>query len=109
MHWNEQKELFNKIVEDERYLLEEKGREYASDKDSLANFKSKMDIGVNPLQVAMIFMDKHYSSIKSYVKTGKELSNESIESRIADMRNYLFLMYALIKERESGENSDYKI
>lgn len=103
MRWSEQQELFQQMVNEERVLLENKGREYSSDTDSLANFKTKADIGLSPMQVAMVFMDKHYSSIKSYVKNGKELSSESIEGRIADMRNYLFLLAALIKEKKSGE------
>ena len=103
MRWSEQQELFQRMINEERLLLENKGREYASDDDSLANFKTKVDIGLTPMQVAMVFMDKHYSSIKSYVRTGREISNESIEGRIADMRNYLFLLSALIKEKKSGE------
>jgi len=100
MKWSEQQELFQQMVNEEKKLLESKGAEYASAEDSLANFKTKLDIGVSPLQVIAIFMDKHYSSIKSFIRTGKEISDEPIEERIQDMRNYLFLLAALIKEKK---------
>jgi len=101
MKWSEQQEFFQQMVNVEKELLDKKGREYAADQDCLANFKSKLEIGVSPLQVAMIFMDKHYSSIKSYVKLGHEISDESIEGRIHDMRNYLALLYMLIQESKA--------
>jgi len=101
MKWSEQQEFFQQMVNVEKELLDKKGREYAADQDCLANFKSKLEIGVSPLQVAMIFMDKHYSSIKSYVKLGHEISDESIEGRIHDMRNYLGLLYMLIQESKA--------
>ncbi len=101
MKWSEQQEYFNSMINEEKDLLDRKGREYSSDSDCLANFKSKLDIGVNSLQVAAIFMDKHYSSIKSFIKVGHEISDESIEGRISDMRNYLFLLSLLIKEQKS--------
>ena len=105
MKWSVQKEIFESMVESERDLLDRKGREYAADDDALANFKSKIEIGVNPIQVAMIFMDKHYSSIKSYAKLGVEISDEPIEGRISDMRNYLALLNMLIIEKKSETNN----
>jgi len=98
MHWEQQKELFDDMVLELNNLLIKKGKEYASDADALANFKTASDIGVTPLQKALIFAEKHWFSIKSYVKRGKELSNEPIEGRIHDMINYLFLILCLIKE-----------
>jgi hypothetical protein len=104
--WSEQTRIFEQMVAEETELLDKKGREYAADDDALHNFKSKVDIGVSPLQVAMIFMDKHYSSIKSYVKLGHELSEESIEGRIHDMRNYLALLYMLIQESKNSRGDN---
>lgn len=103
MKWSEQQEIFQRIVNVEKDLLDKKGHEYAADEDCLANFRSKLEIGVSPLQVAMILMDKHYSSIKSYVKLGHELSEESVEGRIHDMRNYLALFYMLVQEHKASK------
>jgi hypothetical protein len=101
MKWQEQKDIFEEMVEHERELLNSKGREYAADDDCLANFNSKSDLGVTPLQTAYIFLDKHLSSIKSYIRIGHEISNESIEGRIHDARNYLALIAMLIKEKKT--------
>ena len=104
MKWQEQQDIFNMMISEEKDLLDRKGREYAADADALANFRSKLDIGVSPLQVAMIFLDKHMSSIKSYVRVGHEISDESIEGRIHDARNYLALIYMLISEKKKTES-----
>ena len=101
MKWEQQREMFDKYVEQQRDLLNNKGREYAGDGDALNNFKTGLDIGVSAEQKLYIFLDKHLSSIKSYIKNnGKVFSNESIEGRIADAMNYLFLLGCLIEEKK---------
>lgn len=106
MKWEEQKRLFDEMVGQLNNLLTNKGREYASDADALANFKSGDDIGVTPLQKAWIFTEKHISAIKSYVKKGQVLSNEPIEGRVYDAINYLFLILCLINEHERANSSN---
>lgn len=108
MRWEEQAAHFDDIIGEMRDLLVNKGREYASDADSLANFKSGDDIGVDPLQLAWIFANKHVSSVKSYIKHGKEFSSEPIEGRIQDAMNYLFLIYCLVKEKKGHLPSKLK-
>ncbi len=102
MTWKEQEELFNKVTGEMRELLVTKGREYASDKDSLNNFKQGAeDIGISPLQIAWIFYQKHASAVKSYIRSGSEFSTEPIEGRLLDMINYSFLIYCLVKEQKA--------
>ena len=103
MHWQEQKDHFEKVVSEMRDLLNNKGREYAGDGDALNNFKTGSDIGVSPLQKSWIFTEKHISSIKTYIKNGKEFSSEPIEGRILDAMNYLFLISCLVKEAKEQE------
>jgi hypothetical protein len=100
MLWETQRDLFEKVVAELRDLQTNKGREYASDEDSLNNFKRGDEIGVEPLQLAWIFTNKHLSSVKSFIKHGKEFSSEPIEGRILDAMNYLFLIYCLVQERK---------
>lgn len=106
MKWEQQKQQFDKLVEAQRDLLINKGREYAGDTDALGNFKTGLDIGVSSEQKLWIFLDKHLSSIKSYIKNnGKIYSTETIESRIADAMNYLFLLSCLIEEKKQDEEN----
>jgi hypothetical protein len=100
MQWSEKEKVFDEVVEMLAKLQKTKGGEYSSPVDCLQNFKNGEEIGVRPIQKNFIFLDKHYSSIKSYIKLGKELSDEPIEGRILDAMNYLFLMYCLIKEEK---------
>jgi hypothetical protein len=107
MKWEEQKIEFNNMVEELNDLLTNKGREYAGDYDALGNFKAANDLGLTPEQKLGVLMDKHYSSIKSYIKHGKIFSNEPIEGRINDLINYAFLLRCLIKDlKQERENLD---
>lgn len=98
MKWQDHKFLYNELILMEDELMNTKGLEYSSDEDTLANFKESEDIGVSPKQKLWIYLSKHLSSIKNYIKTNETHSNESIQSRIADARNYLALLYILIEE-----------
>ena len=67
----------------------------------LWNFEnSAKDVNVTPMKVLVIFLNKHLSSLRSYFKTGKEYSTESIESRIMDIINYLLLLVAMIRSQK---------
>ncbi len=101
---------FTQLVDDTlvacRQLLVVKGGEYAGSKDRLANFKRGSDLtGSTPLQVALVYMSKHYDSICTYVKkdaAGQEqVLSEAIDGRFDDMINYCMLMKALIKENNA--------
>jgi hypothetical protein len=103
MKWQDQKIEFDAMVKELEDLLVNKGKEYAGDHDALGNFKNANDLGVTPEQKLFIFLDKHLSSIKSYIKHGKVFSNEPIEGRISDAINYLFLLRCLIVEKKQAE------
>src|SRR3990167_6199874 len=71
--------------------------------DSLDNFKlvSRLLEGrVTPIQVAAVYMSKHFIGIMKMVN-GNFKQRESVLSRFIDLRNYATLLYALIEE---GEN-----
>ena len=104
MKWEEQYAEFKAMVAEQDDLLRNKGREYAGKDDALGNFKAANKLGVSPMQKLGIFLDKHVSSIYSYIANdGKTFSTETIESRIADASNYLFLLRCLIREKQSQD------
>ncbi len=106
MQWKRQKELFTTLIKEEMKLLEQKGAEYASDADALANFKKRAeDIGIDPKQILWIFLSKHLDSIKSFIKKGHVVSNEPIEGRVQDARNYLFLLLCLLDEEKTQQSA----
>lgn len=85
-------------------VSQNKRKEYTgNDKDVLKNFKriaNRLDI--TPLHVWSVYFNKHVDSVNTYIKDEGEVS-ESMESRFSDLLNYLFLGYALIKEKEEEE------
>jgi hypothetical protein len=66
---------------------------------------SAIDVNVTPMKVLVIFLNKHLSSLRSYFRTGKEYSTESIESRIMDIINYLLLLVAMIRSQKCIKES----
>lgn len=72
--------------------------------DVLANFKETADFcGITPLQAWLVHFYKQFSAVARYVKTPTATPSESIDSRFADLRNYLQLGYALHKEEQARQ------
>lgn len=89
-------------------IMSGKGHEYAGSEDRLANFKRGAVLtGATSLQVALIYLSKHYESIAAYVKkdaAGQAQSlSEPIGGRLDDLINYCLLMKGLIHEAEHVE------
>ena len=94
-----------KCIKDNLLVMEKirttKGKEYAnSTADANLNFYSDSEIGVTPIQSLGVFMNKHYRSIRSWMKHGEVFSDESIEGRIYDMINYLLIRLTLIEDKK---------
>ena len=84
-------------------LTNSKGEEYSHDTDQLANFKRQAaELGVSPLMVLAVYLNKHLDAVKSFIKNGREFS-EPIEGRIDDAILYLILLKALISDLRSQQ------
>ena len=101
-------EWSDSMQKEENRLMKVKGKEYTvSDEDKFKNFKSigeRMKIPAE--QVCLIYLLKHMDSIRNYVLTGKEVSEESIVGRIQDARNYLLLLGGIIEESKNEKFSE---
>ncbi len=76
-----------------------KGKEYTDGIDRFQNFNEEAkDMDVSRLKVAEIFLNKHMRAIKSYIRDGKEYSDEGIMGRIVDAITYLTLIAGMIEE-----------
>ena len=85
-------------------LLVVKGGEYAGTSDRLSNFKRGAALtGCTPLQVALIYLAKHYDALATYIRDQAVCHDrprsEPIGGRLDDMINYAILIKALIEER----------
>ena len=89
------------MQEEENRLMKVKGEEYTvSDEDKFKNFKSIGDrMSLSAEQVCLTYLLKHMDSIRNYVLTGSEVSEEPITGRIQDARNYLLLLGGIIEEK----------
>lgn len=113
MNQQQFEQIVNETVESINKLLVLKGSEYASDNDRLINFKKGAEeTGLTPLQIAFVYMRKHYDSVATYVrKDAKGITqtlSEPIEGRFDDLINYCLLMKALIKEVELVKKADWQ-
>jgi hypothetical protein len=96
--------LVEKLMEQEKALLQTKGEEYTNaNPDRLSSFKEiGAALGISPTVVCLVFMYKHWNAVLSYARTGHVKSNESIHGRIMDLRVYFGLLDGLVTEAEQG-------
>ena len=92
-----------KMQKEENRLMLVKGKEYTvSDTDKFKNFKSIGErMSLKAEHIALIYLLKHMDSIRNYVLTGSEASEEPIMGRIHDARNYLLLLGGIIEEEKN--------
>lgn len=94
-------------------VLFKKGVEYQNNNvgqdEVLANFYRGSElVDIIPEKILMIYMSKHWDSVSKFIKTidkdGFEaainLSSEPIHMRIVDIINYLYLLNAMLIERQ---------
>ncbi len=83
-------------------IMATKGAEYSRGEiDCNSNFKRVADAtGADALTVCYVYLAKHLDSIASFIKTRETKSDETIESRIGDAINYLFILASLIEEQK---------
>lgn len=92
-----------KMQKEENRLMLVKGKEYTvSDEDKFKNFKSIGErMNLKAEQVALTYLLKHMDSIRNFILTGTEVSEEPIMGRIHDARNYLLLLGGIIEENNN--------
>lgn len=87
-------------------LRNDKEDEYAEDADTLLNFhRMGPFLGLTPAQYCTVLLGKHLQGIAHQIMRGKwvwayrtEDGGEGLKQRIADARNYLDLLFALLTE-----------
>lgn len=91
-----------------KLIREAKGPEYTfHSTNRLRNFDDVAGaINATPEQVLFTYMYKHFSSIASYCGDPDRKMSEPIESRIADMINYLLLLYLMVHRRNVNGPKD---
>ncbi|KYC47853.1 MAG: hypothetical protein AMQ22_00215 [Candidatus Methanofastidiosum methylothiophilum] len=103
---------FMKIIEKQIALENEimgvKGRDYTiGNSDRHYNFKLVAElVGITPEQVLMVYWLKHVLSILNHARGGNE--SEPVETRIADLRNYMLLYRGLVEEKKATKPIDHK-
>lgn len=106
-------ELYSNMKDNEESIMFTKGMEYTQgdlEKNRLANFyRIGEDLNLDPKKVLYVYAKKHWDSILCYIKNNKEYSEETIEGRIHDLRNYLVLLNAIIVEQKNEKKSKYTI
>jgi hypothetical protein len=84
-----------------RDILKVKGVDYTQGgPDRLSNFKETAKfMGLTARQALGTYLYKHVSAIFSFLKRG-QVESEPIEGRIADVINYMLLLYKMVNEEK---------
>lgn len=102
-------ELIGKYLEAEMALMTSKGKEYTREApDVLANFKRiGRELKLPMEQVWAVYFHKHIDAIMNYASNGGKIhSDEPIQKRIQDARNYLMLFGAMVEEIEARSQEE---
>lgn len=95
--------LFNEQLERSERVLIHKAKEYATE-DRLHNFKVAAALeGCTAIQALAGMMAKHTVSVYDMCASGEDYSIELWEEKITDSINYLFLLNALVREKDGRE------
>ena len=91
-------ELFGLVIEESN----NKGKDYASREDCLANFKRQaQNLGMTPFQIWAVYFNKHIDSLNNAIKQDPQIPSchsEPISSRIVDSIAYLGLLHCLLED-----------
>ena len=80
-------------------VLEEKSKEYTVDGDRLASFEEAAYLSnINAVEALIGMATKHYVSIADMAKNPTKHSLAKWREKITDLRNYTFLLEALVEE-----------
>jgi hypothetical protein len=99
MKYERMAEITDSLIAQERGIRETKGREYADDTDTLADFKEvAAEAGITPLQCWLVYERKHSRAIGSAIRRGGATLSESLADRILDVRVYHALLLGLAED-----------
>ena len=91
-------------------LSDEKRIEYTEgnqDIDVHTNFRRIGDeLNMNPVKVLAVYLIKHIKSLMTFFKLGQTFSNETLESRVSDIINYLILLLSYLHYEDMKERDD---
>ena len=78
-------------------------KEYAKTGNAFANFETlAKDLGMSQEKVLWVYAMKHRDGIASYLN-GHTSQREDVRGRIKDLVVYLFLLWAMIDEKDTLE------
>lgn len=109
---DDRQEIAKRIFEICLKVLRRKGKDYAGNDDSLANFKRNAQrLGLSKYQIWAVYWNKHVDSINNAIKsnpTTPQVESEPIESRVVDLINYEIILQALLIEDEEKKDTPHK-
>jgi hypothetical protein len=94
--------LVDELNSESRDILLSKGKAYASNNDTLANFKRIAErFDISKYIVWGVYFNKHIDSINNAIlhnPTHPKDESEGLKGRIIDAKNYLDILYCLLSE-----------
>lgn len=98
---NELMELFDTFTKSNKDILNKKGNDYSGNIDRLRNFKASDIVKVKPESGILVRILDKITRLSELLEHSSMVKSESIEDTISDMSNYVFLLYAIVKSKES--------
>ncbi len=95
MNIEERNAKLNEFFDECKAILISKGKDYNPTNIAFDDLnEAAKDIDRGPIQVLWVYMSKHISAIRSFVRKGN-VASEPIRSRLMDAANYCAMMAVL--------------
>jgi len=108
MKIDERTQIAKNIFDEVLKISESKGKAYAGEGDSLANFKRNAErLGLSKYQVFGVYFNKHIDSINNAISQNPDKpvdKTEGLHGRIVDAVTYLCILDALLIEDNNNED-----
>lgn len=112
MTLEKRKEIIEQMIKSETEIFLAKGKSYAGNGDTLANFKRNAErLGLTKYQIWGVYFNKHIDSINNAISDNPNEprdNSEGLQGRIADARNYLAILLCLLIEDNFIEEAKEK-
>lgn len=102
MTTEQRKEIVSDMFAKAIAVIEDKGKAYSGDTDTLSNFKIiAQQSGITKYEVWYVYFMKHMLAISNSIKDSPEFpveKTESMSGRIMDAINYLTILQCMLEE-----------
>lgn len=85
-------------------LINKKNADYGADSDPFKNFRMADMVGVSPDRAILVRVSDKLARVSNLIDKEAAVDDESIDDTILDMINYLAILHAYLRNKNTNSN-----